>query len=116
MSLSDEPLLRLRALGKSFPGGIQAVSGARFALNDDLLALQRELHTTIIFVTHSVFESVYLSQRIAIMSARPGRVAGEIVIEAPEPRGPEFRVSSSFADQSRAVSAALRQAMQASAA
>jgi len=88
----------------------------RFALNDDLLALQRELHTTIIFVTHSVFESVYLSQRIAIMSARPGRVAGGIAIEAPEPRGPEFRVSSSFADQSRAVSAALRQAMQASAA
>jgi NitT/TauT family transport system ATP-binding protein len=88
----------------------------RFALNDDLLALQRELHTTIIFVTHSVFESVYLSQRIAIISARPGRVVGEIAIEAPEPRGPEFRVSAPFADHSRAVSAALRDAMQASAA
>ncbi len=88
----------------------------RFALNDDLLALQRELKTTIIFVTHSVFESVYLSQRIAVMSARPGRVIHEIAIDAPQPRGAEFRVSAALAEQSRAVSAALRDAMQASAA
>jgi NitT/TauT family transport system ATP-binding protein len=87
----------------------------RFALNDDLLDLQRELETTIVFVTHSVFESVYLSQRIAIMSPRPGRIAGEIAIRAPEPRGPDFRVSAAFADQARTVSAALRDAMQASA-
>jgi NitT/TauT family transport system ATP-binding protein len=88
----------------------------RFALNDDLLALQREFKTTIIFVTHSVFESVYLSQRIAIMSPRPGRIVGEIAITAPAPRGADFRVSASFAEQSRAVSAALRDAMKAGAA
>ena len=84
----------------------------RFALNDDLLALQRELKTTILFVTHSVFESVYLSQRVAIMSPRPGRIFDEIAVNAPEPRGPDFRVSARFAEQSRAVSRALSDAMQ----
>ena len=83
----------------------------RFALNDDLLALRRELNTTIIFVTHSVFESVYLSQRIAIMSPRPGRIVAEIPIHSPDPRREDFRVSASFADQARHVSAALRDAM-----
>src|SRR5204862_3967985 len=44
----------------------------RFRLNNDLLELWRRLHMTIIFVTHSVFESVYLSQRVIVMSERPG--------------------------------------------
>ena len=44
----------------------------RFKLNDDLVALWRELRMTVVFVTHSVFESVYLSQRIVVMTARPG--------------------------------------------
>jgi NitT/TauT family transport system ATP-binding protein len=83
----------------------------RFALNDDLLALQRELRTTIVFVTHSVFESVYLSQRIAVMSSRPGRIVDELAINGPEPRDPDFRTSAGFADQARDVSAALRDAM-----
>jgi NitT/TauT family transport system ATP-binding protein len=83
----------------------------RFTLNDDLLSLQRELKTTIVFVTHSVFESVYLSQRIAIMSPRPGRIIDEIAVDAPEPRGPDFRMSAAFADQAREVSGALRDAM-----
>ena len=46
----------------------------RFKLNNDLLALWQELRRTVIFVTHSVFESVYLSQRIVVMTPRPGRV------------------------------------------
>ena len=45
----------------------------RFRLNNDLLALWRNLRKTVIFVTHSVFESVYLSQRVIVMTARPGR-------------------------------------------
>ena len=50
----------------------------RFKLNDDLIALWRELRMTVVFVTHSVFESVYLSQRVVVMSARPGRVFAEL--------------------------------------
>ena len=69
------------------------------------------MKTTIVFVTHSVFESVYLSQRIAIMSPRPGRIVDEIAIAAPEPRNEGFRTSAFFAEQARLVSAALGDAM-----
>jgi NitT/TauT family transport system ATP-binding protein len=79
----------------------------RFRLNNDLLALWRNLGKTVIFVTHSVFESVYLSQRVVVMSARPGRIAAEFRIDAPEPRGEEFRTSAEYAGFCRKVSAAL---------
>ena len=79
----------------------------RFRLNNDLLDLWRKLHKTVIFVTHSVFESVYLSQRVIVMSARPGRIAAEFRIDAPEPRGEEFRTSADYAGFCRKVSAAL---------
>ena len=79
----------------------------RFRLNNDLLALWRKLRKTIIFVTHSVFESVYLSQRVIVMSARPGRIAAEFRIVAPEPRTEEFRTSADYAGLCRQVSAAL---------
>ena len=79
----------------------------RTRLNNDLLALKRELGTTIVFVTHSVFESVYLSTRIAVFSARPGRVTKTIDIEGPALRDEEFRLSQAYADQCRRVSAAL---------
>ncbi|ABE37499.1 ABC transporter related [Rhodopseudomonas palustris BisB5] len=82
----------------------------RFRLNDDLLALWRDLGKTILFVTHSVFESVYLSQRVVVMSPRPGRIAAEFRIEAPEPRGDEFRTSTGYAAQCRDVSRALADA------
>ena len=79
----------------------------RFRLNNDLLALWRRLRKTVIFVTHSVFESVYLSQRVLVMSARPGRISAEFHIDAPEPRGEEFRTSADYAAFCRKVSAAL---------
>ena len=50
----------------------------RFRLNNDLLSLWRDLRKTVIFVTHSVFESVYLSQRVIVMTPRPGRIGAEI--------------------------------------
>ena len=78
----------------------------RFRLNNDLLTLWRNLRKTVIFVTHSVFESVYLSQRVLVMSARPGRIAAEFRIDAPE-RGEEFRTSAEYAGFCRKVSAAL---------
>jgi NitT/TauT family transport system ATP-binding protein len=79
----------------------------RFRLNNDLLALWRNLRKTVIFVTHSVFESVYLSQRVLVMTSRPGRIAAEISIATVEPRGEEFRTSAAYADYCRKVSAAL---------
>lgn len=79
----------------------------RFRLNNDLLALWRNLRKTVIFVTHSVFESVYLSQRVLVMTSRPGRIATEIAIETGEPRGEEFRTSIDYAGYCRKVSDAL---------
>jgi NitT/TauT family transport system ATP-binding protein len=82
----------------------------RFRLNDDLLALWRGLHKTVVFVTHSVFESVYLSQRVIVMTPRPGRISAEFRIEADEPRGAPFRTSVGYAAQCRDVSIALARA------
>jgi NitT/TauT family transport system ATP-binding protein len=79
----------------------------RFRLNNDLLSLWRNLHKTVIFVTHSVFESVYLSQRVIVMTARPGRIGAEFRITASEPRGEEFRTSAEYAGFCREVSNAL---------
>jgi NitT/TauT family transport system ATP-binding protein len=79
----------------------------RFRLNNDLLSLWRNLHKTVIFVTHSVFESVYLSQRVIVMTARPGRIGAEFRITAAEPRGEAFRTSAEYAAFCREVSNAL---------
>jgi NitT/TauT family transport system ATP-binding protein len=79
----------------------------RFRLNDDLLSLWRDLRKTVIFVTHSVFESVYLSQRVIVMTSRPGRVGAEFRIDAAEPRGEDFRTSADYAGYCRRVSHAL---------
>src|ERR1700687_1977024 len=83
----------------------------RFKLNNDLLRLWQELRRTVIFVTHSVFESVYLSQRIVVMTPRPGRVFTEIPIPAPYPRDERFRTSPEYAGYCRQVAEALGQAM-----
>ncbi len=83
----------------------------RFKLNNDLLTLWQAQRRTVIFVTHSVFESVYLSQRIVVMTPRPGHVAAEIAIPAPYPRDEQFRTSPQYAGYCRTVSAALGRAM-----
>jgi NitT/TauT family transport system ATP-binding protein len=82
----------------------------RFRLNNDLLALWQSLDKTVIFVTHSVFESVYLSQRIIVMTRRPGRVFAELAIDAPYPREESFRTSAEYAGYCRRVSEALARA------
>src|SRR3981081_702660 len=63
----------------------------RFRLNNDLLALWRGLRKPVIFVPHSVFESVYLSQRVVVMTARPGRIQADIRIQTTGPRTDDFR-------------------------
>jgi len=83
----------------------------RFKLNNDLLQVWQALRTTIVFVTHSVFESVYLSSRVVVMAARPGRVFTEVAIDAPYPRDQTFRTSADYAALCRRTSEALSQAM-----
>src|SRR6516164_3523035 len=83
----------------------------RFRLNNDLLDLWQALGKTVVFVTHSVFESVYLSNRIIVMSPRPGRVFREIAIGASYPRDELFRTSAEYAAWCRLVSEALADAM-----
>jgi NitT/TauT family transport system ATP-binding protein len=87
----------------------------RAALNDDLLRLWKEAparHTpgrqklTVIFVTHSVGESAYLSSRVLVMTRRPGRVAADIAL----PPGPRTRLSPQFLEIERRIAAALPKA------
>ena len=83
----------------------------RHKLNDDLLALWWQNRFTAVFVTHSVFESVYLSQRIVVMAARPGRVMADLRSEAPYPRDELFRTSAEYAHLCRVASSTLKQAI-----
>jgi NitT/TauT family transport system ATP-binding protein len=80
----------------------------RFKLNNDLLKLWQSQQWTVIFVTHSVYESVYLSNRIAVMSARPGRIMTELAIDAPYPRDDSFRMSTVYNEFCRMTSAELK--------
>jgi len=79
----------------------------RAALNDDLLRLWHEDHLTIIFVTHSVAESCYLSERVLVMTPRPGRLAADIALPKQTERAPGFRLAPQFLDCQRRVSCAL---------
>jgi NitT/TauT family transport system ATP-binding protein len=68
----------------------------RNRLDSDLLDLWRAQKLTVIFVTHSIYEAVYLSNRVVVMAARPGRVVDEVAIDEPYPRDASFRVSTTF--------------------
>jgi NitT/TauT family transport system ATP-binding protein len=84
----------------------------RLKLNDDLAALRTSLGATVVFVTHSVFESVYLSDRIVVMAARPGRAVAEIMVESPTASRQEgFRLCKAYADTCVQTSEALHVAM-----
>lgn len=83
----------------------------RFKLNNDILRLKDQLGWTVIFVTHSVYESVYLSSRIVVMAARPGRVVADYAVDAPPLRNEIFRSTELYNRTCREVSAALHAAM-----
>jgi NitT/TauT family transport system ATP-binding protein len=83
----------------------------RNRLNDDLLRLWREQRFTTVFITHSVFESVYLSTDIAVMTPRPGRVMALHKIGGPPMRDAGFRASQAYLDGCRAVSRDLEHAL-----
>jgi NitT/TauT family transport system ATP-binding protein len=82
----------------------------RQKLNDDLLRWWQVRPLAVLFVTHSVFEAVYLSQRVLVMGARPGRVVAEVAITEPYPRQPAFRTSTRYAESCARISQALEAA------
>jgi NitT/TauT family transport system ATP-binding protein len=79
----------------------------RQRLNDDLLAQWQQRALTALFVTHSVFEAVYLSQRVLVMGGRPGRLVADLAIALPYPRTAAVRLTEPFMQACRAVSEAL---------
>jgi glycine betaine/proline transport system ATP-binding protein len=83
----------------------------RQRLNDDVLRLWQDSGVTVVFVTHSVFEAAYLSSRIVVMQARPGRVFTEIALAARSHRDEGYRVSDEYRDSCRRLSEALQGAM-----
>lgn len=82
----------------------------RFRLNEDLLRLWQRQHWTVVFVTHSVFESVFLSNRIVVMTKRPGRVAADVPIALPYPRDGALRTAPAYAEECRRLSQVLAEA------
>lgn len=96
--LMDEPFAALDEITRS-------------KLNDELLGLFARRGLTVIFVTHSVYESVFLSSRIVVLSSRPGRITAEIQIGKDYPRTEEFRTTALYNDYCRRVSVALRHAI-----
>jgi len=88
----------------------------RAKLNADVLNLWQQgdeqgSRYTVVFVTHNIYEAVYLSQRVVIMAPRPGRVVGEVAIEAPYPRTEEFRTSRISNEYCREISGRLAAAV-----
>jgi NitT/TauT family transport system ATP-binding protein len=82
----------------------------RQMLGEELLELWSRQQWTGIFVTHNIAEAVFLSQRVLVMSARPGRIVAEISIPFAMPRRPELRASAEFAALTGQISAQLRKA------
>ncbi len=76
----------------------------RNKLDSDVRQLWSEQQMTVVFVTHSIYEAVFLSTRVVVMAARPGRVIADLPIEGPELRDDEWRVSSRFLKYCRELS------------
>lgn len=97
---------RLLLLDEPF-GALDEITRQR--LNEDLLRLWDRDRWAALLVTHNVFEAVFVSQRVFIMSARPGRIAAEVAIPLPYPRTPETRASAEYARLAGEASAKLRE-------
>lgn len=102
-ALISEP--RLLLMDEPF-GALDEIT--RQSLQNELLEIRRnDPSMTVLFVTHNVFEAVFLSTRIAVMSARPGRISEEIEVPVPYPREESFRASPAFGEMVRKVSDSL---------
>ncbi|WP_353476841.1 ABC transporter ATP-binding protein (plasmid) [Salipiger sp. H15] len=82
----------------------------RNKLDDDLLRLRQERDLTLVFVTHSIYEAVFLSSRVIVMAAHPGRIHAELSIDTSYPRDEAFRVSQQFTDYCAELSRLLGEA------
>ena len=80
-------------------------------LADDIHRLWDQTRPAVVFVTHNVEEAAYMAQRVVVMSANPGKIAGQTIIEAPLPRPPGFRTSEAFRNAAEDVSRDLAKAM-----
>ena len=80
----------------------------RERLNLELLRIWEQSGSTVVFVTHSISEAVFLSTRVVVMSARPGRIVGVVDVDLPQPRGIETREEPRFAELIREVRQLLR--------
>ena len=85
---------RLLLMDEPF-GALDEITRSR--LDKDLLALWAEEALTVLFVTHSIYEAVYLSTRVLVMSERPGQIFAEVIVDEPYPRSEAFRGSERFA-------------------
>jgi NitT/TauT family transport system ATP-binding protein len=84
---------RLLLMDEPF-GALDEITRQR--LNGELLRLCSLANWTVVFVTHNVFEAVFLSTRILVMSARPGRIVAEVSVPLPYPRRPELRTDPEY--------------------
>lgn len=75
----------------------------RSRLNSDVLHLWAKKHWTVLFVTHNIYEAVYLSSRVVVMAAQPGRIIADIPIDAPYPRTEDFRTTTLFNEYCRDI-------------
>ena len=82
----------------------------RHKLDAELLGLWQSQGLTVIFVTHSISEAVFLSNRVVMMAARPGRITDELVIDEPYPRTREFMVTPRFAAYAKTLQDSLHKA------
>ena len=82
----------------------------RQRLDSELLALWSAQQMTVVFVTHSIHEAVFLSTRVAVMAAHPGRILDTWTIDEPYPRSDAFRVSTAFAQHAQRLSACVAEA------
>jgi NitT/TauT family transport system ATP-binding protein len=102
-ALSFEPALLL--MDEPF-GALDEMTRER--LNLELLSIWEKLGSTVVFVTHSISEAVFLSTRVVVMSPRPGRIAGVVEIDLPTPRTAETRYTPRFFELVRKVRELLR--------
>ena len=102
-ALSFEPSILL--MDEPF-GALDEMTRER--LNLELLNIWRKTNTTVLFVTHSITEAVFLSTRVVVMSARPGRITADIAIDLPQPRNAETRSNVRFFELETEVREALR--------